>query len=110
MIGTLVCYLPLLALTLLSEGVVVAGLAKLPRRDVLRACIALNLVTHPLATLASWFVPAGLPEIELAVTIFEWVGYTWLLPLSPFAALRYALPANLVSCLLGLFVYFGRLS
>ncbi|HEX6811938.1 MAG TPA: hypothetical protein VF384_09985 [Planctomycetota bacterium] len=69
----------------------------------------LPLLAHPLATWASWLVPSGIVEIELVVCAFGWVGYTWLLPLSPFAALRYALPANLLSWPLGLFVYLGTL-
>lgn len=102
MIAVLLSYLPLLLMTLAAELAVVAMLAPAPRREALRACVALNLCTHPLATLCSWYVPAEASlAIELVVCGFEWVGYSRLLWLSPLSALRLALPANVASSLVG---------
>jgi hypothetical protein len=95
MIAVLLFYLPLLTLTVGIELVVVSMLARQRRRDALRACIASNLFTHPLATLALWGAGArALGVIEIAVLLVEWVAYSHLLRLSPARALVLALPAN----------------
>lgn len=102
MIAVLLTYLPLLLLTLAVELAVVAMLSPAPRREALRACVALNLCTHPLATLLGWSLPTDETLVlELVVFAGEWVGYSRLLRLSPLRALRLALPANAASLLAG---------
>ncbi|MCY2956123.1 MAG: hypothetical protein NT107_03690 [Planctomycetota bacterium] len=113
MIAVLFTYLPLLLLTLAIELAIVFMLSPAPRRDPLRACVALNLCTHPLATLLCWYLPIEsdgtflLIElvIELVVFACEWLGYSRLLSHTPIKAMRLALLANIGSLLAGLVLW-----
>lgn len=110
MIPVLLTYLPLLLLTLAVELAVVAMLSPAPRREALRACLALNLCTHPLATLIGWSLPTDeTVALELVVFLAEWVGYSRLLQQSPLRALGLALPANAASLLAGVALWLTRM-
>ena len=101
MIATIWSYLPLLLLTLAIECAVVALAARDRRREAVAVCIALNLLTHPMATLLSWRWGVNVLSLELLVFLFEWVGYSQLLRITTMKALRYALIANFCSALAG---------
>lgn len=102
MIAALLLYLPLLALTIAIELAVVAPLAPRPRRDALRACVALNVCTHPFASLLLVATGgASFGASELAVALLEGLGYTRLAGVSPRRAFVIALAANVLSLLGG---------
>lgn len=111
MIAVLFTYLPLLLLTLAIELAIVFMLSPAPRRDPLRACVALNLCTHPLATLLYWYLPSDgtFLLIELVVFACEWLGYSRLLSHTPIKAMRLALLANTGSLLAGLALFIIRM-
>ena len=103
MIAVLVAYLPLLAATLAIElGLVAAAAKEVDRRRATTACAALNLLTHPMATLLSWRWQVDLLSLEALVFLFEWAGYAQLLRIRAVAALRYALLPNLLSAFAGI--------
>ena len=111
MIGSLLSYLPLLLLTLLLEGAVVALLMPgSQRRDALRVCIALNLFTHPTSTLLSWRWNVDLIPLESFVFFCEWLGYGQILKLRWPRSLSLALLANLVSWAAGIGVWWWRMT
>lgn len=100
MIAVLLSYLPLLAATLAIELAVVAAAApRGVRRRALTVCVALNLLTHPMATLLCWRWQVDPISLEGLVFLFEWVGYSQLLRIGPLAALRYSLVPNVLSTL-----------
>lgn len=106
MMSVLLSYAPLLLLTIAVELAVVAAMSPRGKRnDVLAACVALNLVTHPLATLLSWRWGADMLSLELLVFSFEWIGYSRLLHRGTLPALRLAFFANLGSVLAGIGVW-----
>lgn len=103
MTAALFSYLPLLALTLALELAIVAAATRGPERAMaLRVCAALNLLTHPLATLLAWRWHVDVVLLELAVLGIEWLGYRDLLHCSLLRALRLALSANIASWLAGI--------
>lgn len=105
MIALLAGYLPLLGLTLAIEAPVIAAAApRRHRRATLAFCVALNLVTHPIATLLSWRFGADVLVLEAAVILAEWLGYELLAGLRTGAALRCAVLANLASALAGVVI------
>lgn len=102
MIAVLLSYLPLLAATLALETATVAAIGKRgERRRAVLACIALNLLTHPMATLLVWRWNVDPLALEAFVFLFEWLGFAQLLRIGLFAALRYALLPNVLSALAG---------
>lgn len=110
MIPVLFAYLPLLAMTLAIELAVVAAAAPRDcRRLVLTVCLALNLLTHPMATLLSWRWQVDPFTLEGLVFFFEWLGYAQLLGLRPVGALRYALLPNVLSAAAGVALWFARM-
>lgn len=111
MIAVLLSYLPLLLLTLAIESAIVAAAApREDRRAALRACLALNLLTHPMATLLFWRWQVDVLSLELLAFFLEWVGYADILRLGKVAALRYALLPNLLSALAGAALWFACLA
>ena len=99
----LLAYLVRLLATLALELPIAAGLAGAGRRrDACLAALALNLLTHPLATALAWRAPHGWLPIELALTLVEALGYRVLAGLSTPRAVVVALLANLASAALGL--------
>lgn len=64
-------------MTLGLEALVVLVLVRRrpDRRTVLRTACALNLCTHPLATLAAWYGHAGFVALEVMVVLAEALGY-----------------------------------
>ena len=69
-------YLGLLVLTLVVEVPLAAALAGSERRgEVTRACLALNLLTHPVATGLAWLAGADWLALELGVLAVEALGY-----------------------------------
>lgn len=102
MISLLQSYLPLLLLTLAIELLVVSALApRSRRREAVIVAAALNLLTHPAATLLGcwWFV--DLWSLEVLALLVEWLGYSRLLRVGPIVALRLSLPANVLSGVTG---------
>lgn len=99
-------YLQLLSATLVLELAVAALLAPRAPRDQRRATVlaalALNLLTHPLATALSWLAGTSWLALELAVTLAELLGYRALAPLPWRRASALAVLANLLSALAGL--------
>lgn len=102
MIAVLLAYLPLLAVTLAIEVAVVAAASRRDlRRRAIDACLALNLLTHPMATLLSWRWSVDVLTLEALVFLFEWLGFAQLLRVGLVGALRYALLPNVLSALAG---------
>ncbi len=110
MIAVLLGYLPLLLLTLAVELAVVAAAAPRSMRGrALAACLALNLFTHPTATLVSWWWSSDFIALELLVFFVEWLGYSLLLAVRAVPALRYAFLPNLCSALAGVGLVIARM-
>lgn len=108
MISVLLSYLPLLAATLLIEVVLVAAAATRDRRRrAVTVCVAVNLLTHPMATLLGWRWQVDLLPLEMAVFLFEWLAYGQLLGIRLLPALRYALLPNAVTALLAFAMWLG---
>jgi len=102
MLQTLVAYLPTLLLTLLLEAAVVAAIARRGERAlVVRVCLALNLLTHPLATLLRWQWQPEVLATEALVVFCEWLGYAQILRCTLPRALWFATAANAVSWFAG---------
>ncbi|MCB9883764.1 MAG: hypothetical protein H6832_02105 [Planctomycetes bacterium] len=98
MLSVLLEYTPWLALTLALEGAVVALLIRGEgRRRALQACIAINLLTHPIATLAVLEAGLNVVPVELVVIAVEVVLYRQILGLSTKRAITLGVLANLVS-------------
>jgi len=107
--SVLLSYAPLLLLTIAIELTVVAAMSPRGRRkDVLAVCLALNLITHPLATLMSWRLGADFVSLEVLVFFCEWLGYSRVLRLATLPALRLAFFANLCSALAGIGLWVAR--
>lgn len=106
MIPTLLAYAPLLLVTLVLEITIVGALApRGRRREAWIAAAALNLFTHPLATLLAWRWGVDFLALESLVFLFEWLCYGRLLRIGPLVALRLALPANLLSAVAGFLLW-----
>ena len=111
MINALISYLPALLLTLLIEALVVLGIARRDRRRLaLQVCLALNLFTHPFATLMSWRWQVDIVSLELLVFLCEWLGYASLLRIRALPALGYSAAANLASALAGIGLWLARMA
>ncbi len=106
MLSGLLAYLPWLLLTLVVEVLLVRMLLRRQEHAVqvrgLRACIALNLVTHPLATLLLWNFWHEFLSLEALVLLGEMLGYRLLVPLPPGRAFLLATVANVCTGLLSL--------
>lgn len=106
MIAALLSYLPALALALTIEALVVAGVApRGRRRAAVRACIALNLLTHPLGTLLAWRTDCDPLLVWLLEFLIEWIGYARLLQIPTAQALRYATLPNVLAGIAGLWFW-----
>ncbi|MCA8970166.1 MAG: hypothetical protein KDC95_10295 [Planctomycetes bacterium] len=98
MLSVLLEYTPWLALTLALECAVVALLIRgAGRQRALRACIAINLLTHPIATLAVLEAGFNVVPVELVVIVVEVVLYHQILRLRATRAIMLGVVANLVS-------------
>ena len=96
-------YLLLLAATIVVELPIVAAAAGARRRgDAARAAVALNLLTHPLATAAVLLWPGSWAPAELGVVAIEYLGYRSLARLAVPRAAAAALLANLATAALAL--------
>jgi hypothetical protein len=96
-------YLALLALTLAIEAPLAATLAGREfRREALSACLALNLLTHPVATGLAWLVGADWLVLELGVGAVEAVGYRTLTRLGWPRAMLLSVTTNVASATTGL--------
>ncbi len=103
MIGALLGYLPLLLATLASELPIVAIALRGPHRArALRVCVAANLLTHPLATLAAWHLSLDVFWIEAVVTLVEAYAYERLARATMLRSLLVAIVANALSWLGGM--------
>lgn len=111
MIAVLLSYLPLLLLTLAIESALVAAVARRgSRRSAVSACLALNLLTHPMATLFAWRWQVDVLALELLVFLFEWLGYAQLMRLRLVPALRYAFLPNLTTAIVGVGLWMARMA
>lgn len=99
-------YLPWLLGTLMLEIALVAALAPhaLRRRSMLVAA-AVNLCTHPLATLLQRFGWSDLLSLELLVAAAETLAYWRLVPLTAVRATVLSVLANLVSATAGMLLW-----
>lgn len=98
MIGALLTYLPALLATLALELPIVAvAFRGRDRRRALQIAIAVNLLTHPLVTLAAWHLEVEHAWLEAAVIVVEALAYDLLLPTRPWRALLVSLLANATS-------------
>lgn len=98
MAHTLLHYLPLLALTLLIElGIVALLFRGTARRTALLGCLAVNLLSHPLAVLTAQndVLPWG--AIELLVVLGELGALAGLLRLPAWRAASAVLLGNVLS-------------
>jgi hypothetical protein len=96
-------YLGLLALTLAVEAPLALALAGSTRRgEVTRACLALNLVTHPVATGLAWLAGADWLALELGVLAVEALGYRAVTRLTWPRAALVSVAANVSSAATGL--------
>ena len=102
MLDFLVGYLPALAVTLGLESLVVLSLSPGGRRRrALHCCLALNLFTHPLATLILLHANAPLALLEVVIVGVEYLGYRKLAGLGPRRAILLAVVANVISAVAG---------
>jgi len=109
-IATLLSYAPWLLLTLVLEGAVVAASAPRGHRGAaLRACLALNLLIHPTATLLAWRWHIDPLSLALLEFLFEWLGYRQLLDIPTSSSLALAAMANLICGAVTLALWFGLL-
>lgn len=99
-------YLPLLLLTILIEGTLVAllcsGRWRGHRRSALVTSIALNLFTHPIATMLAWSGRGTFLQLEFLVIFVEALGYIAIVRLTPQRALFVSFVANVVTMLAGI--------
>jgi len=106
MFATLLEYLPTLLLTLLLEGAVVMALARRSERALtLEVCLALNLLTHPLASLLAWHWQPDVLLLEVPVVLGEWLGYAQVLRCTLAHALLLSVAANAASWLAGVLLW-----
>lgn len=111
MIAAFLAYAPLLLLTLAIEALLVAVAApRERRRPAVCACLALNLLTHPMATLLSWRWQVDVFSLEAMVFLFEWLGYAQLLRVGALPALRYAFLPNLATAIVGVGLWFAAMA
>jgi hypothetical protein len=102
-VSGLATYALALAATLAVELALVAALGGRDRRGAaVEAAAWLNLVTHPLATLAVHLTAVGVWPLELAVTALELCGYRLALRAAWARAALLAIAANAASFALGL--------
>jgi hypothetical protein len=87
-------YFATLSLTILVETFVALALAPDRRRDLLVAIPLLNLLTHPLATLAVQDAGMDLMVVEVVVTLVEGAGYVLLTGLGWRRAVWISVAAN----------------
>ena len=97
-------YLTALGATLAIEAPVVVLFAPARRAEALAAAIAINLVSHPCATLlASGTLPWS--SVECLVALSEALALRWALGLSPTRAVLASFTANALSALLAFFLF-----
>lgn len=109
MTSILFSYLPLLLLTLVLEFLVVRMLTRPPERaQAQKVCLALNLFTHPVATILLWQWSLGVLLVEVLVLLCEWLGYMQLLGRTPGRALGLALAANLVTWIAATLIWIAK--
>ena len=91
-------YLPYLTLTLGLESLVVLSLSpRGQRRRAFHACLALNLLTHPLATLVILQANAPFSLLQVVIIGVEYLGYRSLVGLGAPRAICLAVLANSLS-------------
>jgi len=101
-------YLGLLALTLAVELPLAAALAGSERRgDVTRACLALNLLTHPIAAGLAWLAGVDWLTLELGVLAVEALGCRAVTRLRWPRAVLVSVAANAASAAPGLLLSSG---
>ena len=98
-------YLTTLSLTIAIELMIVAVVRRfvpaLRERSTLSTCLCINLVTHPLASLACLGLGLPILGIELAVIVAESIGYRTVAGISARWSIVLAVVANLASMLFG---------
>lgn len=95
-----------LAVTICIEGLIVVimrGFSQTLRaRPTLWTCVFLNLLTHPLAVLATLTIPIPMLMIELVVMITELLGYRNVAGIPTKTATGLSLLTNTVSMVIGI--------
>ena len=109
LIDTVTLYLVTLALTIGIELAIV-GVArqftpKLRETPALSTCVCINLLTHPLATLAHLGLSLPILWIELAVIFAESIGYRYVGRIPATWSISLALLTNIASVTVGLLTF-----
>ena len=98
-------YLLALALTIGIELAIVAVVRqfvpKLREKPTLSTCVCINLLTHPLATLAYLGISLPILTVELAVMIAESIGYRYVGGIPLKSSVSLALLTNVASMIAG---------
>lgn len=98
-------YLLALVLTIGMELAIVAVVRRfvpiLREKPSLSTCVCINLVTHPLATLACLGISLPIFTVELAVIIAESIGYRYVGGIPAKWSISLALLSNVASMLAG---------
>ncbi len=102
MLSVLTSYLPWLALTIVIE-VLVAWLfaPRAQRKQVLTACVVMQVFTHPLACAAVYYAEAPVSPVEVVVIVVEVLLYCALTKFTLRRAIGLAWVANVVSFVVG---------
>lgn len=107
-IDVVTVYFVTLALTIAIEFTLVVlarrWVPTLRATPVLSTCICLNLLTHPLASLACLGFSLPLFPVEMAVIIAEAVGYRMVGGVPAKSSIPLAIVANVASLIVGLVV------
>ncbi len=102
-------YFVTLVLTIGSELAIVAVarqfVPKLRERPTLSTCICINLLTHPLATLASLGLSFPILPVELAVIVAESIGYRYVARIPVTWSISLALLTNVASMIVGFLAF-----
>jgi hypothetical protein len=102
----MISYLGILLLSIVLEFIVVIATRcwhrSLRQPPVLATCLFLNLLTHPLATIARTFFAVPILPLEMVVILVEAIGYRQIARLPRATSMCLSLLANVVSMLAGL--------
>lgn len=102
-------YLATLGITIAVELAIVAGasrrLGSLRGKPMVATCVCVNMLTHPLATMARVTFGVALLPIEASVYVAESIGYRKIAQVRWATSIGLSCTANSVSMLLGLIFF-----
>ena len=102
-------YLVTIVLTIGIELAIVAVarqfVPKLRDRPTLSTCVCINLLTHPLATLAYLGLSLPILPVELAVIVAESIGYRYVGGIPAKWSISLALLTNVASMIVGFLTF-----